>query len=125
MTKDKPAAGRMVSMVLLGRDLAHRAHWRTASYSEHVALERFYGTVLGQVDQFVEAWQGQYNELLDVPLADNDFEGEIADVLEQQMAWIQDNREAVVPGGEASLLNMIDTIVGVYQTTLYKLRFLA
>jgi hypothetical protein len=118
-------AGQMVAMVLLGRDLAHRAHWKTASYSEHKALEAFYENVLGVLDTFVESWQGQYGELLDVPLADNEFEGEMADVLEQQMAWIQDNREKVVPGGETSLLNTLDTIVSIYQTTLYKLRFLS
>jgi hypothetical protein len=117
--------GQMVAMVLLGRDLAHRAHWKTPSYAEHKALQKFYEAVLDQLDVFVERYQGQYGELIDVPLADNEFEGEIADVLEQQMAWIQDNREDVCPGKETSLLNTIDEIIGIYQATLYKLRFLA
>lgn len=120
----KPA-GQFAAMVLLGRDLAHRAHWKTQSYSEHMALQGFYEGILDVLDVFVERFQGQYNERLTVPLADNEFEGEIADVLEQQMAWIQDNRERVCPGGETSLLNTIDEIIGLYQTTLYKLRFLA
>lgn len=118
-------AGEMTAMVLLGRDLAHRAHWKTKSYAEHMALGAFYEDVLEQLDNFVEAYQGQYNALLDVPLADNEFEGDIADILEQQMAWLQDNREDVVPGKETSLLNMLDAIIGVYQTALYKLRFLS
>lgn len=115
----------MVAMVLLGRDLAHRAHWKTASYAQHAALQQFYEGVLDRIDVFVERYQGQYNELLNVPLADNDFEGEIADVLEQQMAWIQDNRDRVCPDGETALLNTIDEIIGTYQSTLYKLRFLS
>lgn len=118
-------AGEMVAMVLLGRDLAHRAHWKTNSYAEHVALQAFYESVLSQVDTFVEAFQGQYNELLNVPLADNEFDGEIADVLEQQMAWIQDNAAEIVPGEERSLMNLIDTIIATYQSTLYKLRYLS
>jgi hypothetical protein len=119
------AAGQMVAMVLLGRDLAHRAHWKTASYSQHKALQEFYEGVLEQLDRFVEQYQGRYNELLDVPLADNEFEGEIADVLDQQMAWIEDNRANICPREESSLHNIIDEIVGFYQSALYKLRFLA
>lgn len=118
-------AGQMTAMVLLGRDLAHRAHWKTKSYAEHMALAGFYESVLDLLDAFVEAYQGQYNELMNVPLADNEFDGEIADILEQQMAWIQDNRDAIVPMQETSLLNMLDAIIGAYQTALYKLRFLS
>ena len=114
--------GELVSMVLLGRDLAHRAHWKTENYAEHVALQGFYDSVIDLIDGFVEQFQGQYDVLLDVPLADNEFSGEIADVLEQQMAWIQDNRDAAVPGKETALLNTLDSIVSTYQTTLYKLR---
>jgi hypothetical protein len=111
-------------MVLVGRDLAHRAHWKTTSYAAHVALQGFYEGVLALLDGFVEQYQGRYNELLDVPLADNEFEGEIADILDQQVSWIEDNREKICPRTESSLHNVIDEVVGIYQTTLYKLRFL-
>ena len=115
--------GKMVAMVLLGRDLAHRAHWKTPSYAEHTALQGFYDGVLDLIDAFVEQYQGQNNTLVDVPLADNDFDGEIADVLEQQLTWLQGAREKVTE--DPSLLNTYDSIVGLYQSTLYKLRFLA
>ena len=118
-------AGQFVAMVLVGRDLAHRAHWKTTSYAAHVALQGFYEGVLALLDGFVEQYQGRYNELLDVPLADNEIEGEIADILDQQVSWIEDNREKICPREESSLHNVIDEVVGIYQTTLYKLRFLA
>lgn len=118
-------AGEMVAMVLLGRDLAHRAHWKTPSYAAHMALQGFYEGVLPLLDGFVEQYQGRYQELLDVPLADNEFEGGIADVLDQQMAWIEDNRTKICPREESSLHNIIDAIVGIYQSTMYKLRFLS
>lgn len=118
-------AGQMTALVFVGRDMAHRAHWRTRSYAEHMALGGFYEDVIPLLDRFVEQYQGRYNELLDVPLLDNEFEGEIADVLEQQMAWIEDNREKICSRDETSLHNVIDEIVGLYQTTLYKLRFLS
>lgn len=118
-------AGQLVALAFLGRDLAHRAHLGTRSYAEHVALGEFYEGVIPLVDSFAEAYQGRYGELLEIPLMDNEFEGEIADVLEQQMAWIEDNREKVCPRSESALHNEIDAIVHIYQTTLYKLRFLA
>ena len=86
------AAGEMVGLVFVGRDMAHRAHWKTDSYAAHMALGALYEGVIPLVDQFVEQYQGEYDELLDVPLVDNEFEGEIADVLEQQKAWIEDHR---------------------------------
>jgi hypothetical protein len=117
--------GMMVAMIFVGRDLAHRQHLRTGSYAEHVALGAFYEGVIPLVDSFVEAYQGRFNQLLDIPLVDNEFEGEISDILEQQMAWIEDNREKICPRKESALNNELDTIVTLYQTTLYKLRFLA
>ena len=117
--------GMMVAMVFLARDLTHRQHLRTTSYAEHMALAGFYEGVIPLVDGFVEAYQGRFNELLDIPLGDNDFEGDIADVLEQQMSWIEDNREKVCPRKETALNNALDEIVALYQSTLYKLRFLA
>lgn len=112
-------------MVFVARDLAHRQHLRTGSYAEHVALGAFYEGIIPRVDGFVEAYQGRFNELLDIPLGDNEFEGAIDEILEQQMAWIEDNREKICPKEESALNNELDTVVNLYQTTLYKLRFLA
>ena len=117
--------GEFAAMVFVGRDMAHRAHWKTGSYAEHMALGAFYEGVIPLLDAFVEAYQGRFAERIDVPLADNDFEGEIADVLEQQLAWIEDNREEIAPKDESALHNELDTIVALYQSTLYKLRFLS
>lgn len=117
--------GEFAAMVFVGRDMAHRAHWKTRSYAEHQALGAFYEEVIPLLDKFVEQYQGLHNETIEVPLADNEFEGEIADVLDQQMAWIEDHREDICPRENTSLHNVLDEIVGLYQTTLYKLRFLA
>jgi hypothetical protein len=119
------SAGEYVAVLFLGRDLAHRAHLRTRSYAEHVALQEFYENIIPLADAFAEAYQGRFNELLDIPLIDNEFEGEIADILDQQMALIEDNREEIAPRTETALHNLVDEAVALYQSTLYKLRFLA
>lgn len=117
-------AGEYIALLFLARDLAHRAHLRTRSYAEHMALGAFYEGIIPLADAFAEAYQGRYNELLDVPLIDNEFEGEIGDILEQQLELIQAGREKMVPRSESSLHNIIDEAVALYQSTLYKLRFL-
>jgi hypothetical protein len=117
--------GMMVAMVFVARDLTHRQHLRTTSYAEHMALGAFYEGVIPLIDGFVEAYQGRFNELLDIPMADNEFEGDIGEILEQQMAWIDDNRGQICPKEESALNNALDEIVTLYQSTLYKLRFLA
>ena len=97
MNSDK-TAGLLAAHLFLARDLAHRAHLRTAgpgSFAAHDALGDFYEGVIGLADEFVEQYQGEYETLLDIPLLDNEYEGEIRDVLNQIKAWIQDNRREV------------------------------
>jgi hypothetical protein len=117
-------AGKYVALLFLGRDIAHRVHLKTRSYAEHKALNEFYDEIVGHADDFAEAYQGKYNEILDIPLLTNDKKGTIADVLENQMQWIEDNRESICPRKETALHNIIDEAVGLYLSTIYKLRFL-
>ena len=120
-------AGQFVALLFLARDMAHRAHLKATgpgSFAAHVALGSFYEGIVERADAFGEAYQGRYNELLDIPLLENEYAGEIADVLEQQMAWIEDSREKICKRNETALHNLIDEAVSLYQSTLYKLRFL-
>ena len=120
-------AGQFVALLFLARDMAHRAHLKATgpdSFAAHMALGNFYEGLVERADAFAEAYQGRYNELLDIPLLENEYAGEIADVLEQQMAWIEDSREQICKRNETALHNLIDEAVSLYQSTLYKLRFL-
>ena len=117
-------AGKYVALLFLGRDIAHRVHLKTRSFAEHKALNEFYDEIVDLADSFAEAYQGRYNEILEIPLLSNDKKGTIADVLESQMKWIEDNRESICPRTETALHNIIDEAVGLYLSTLYKLRFL-
>lgn len=120
-------AGLYVAHLFLARDMAHRAHLRATgpgSYAAHEALGAFYEEVIPLADRFAEACQGEYNELLEIPLLDNEYTGDIADVLEQIKAWIQDNQDEIVNKDQRALHNIIDEAVALLQSTLYKLRFL-
>lgn len=117
-------AGKYVALLFLARDVAHRVHLKTRSFAEHMALNEFYEEIVDKADAFAEAYQGCYNELLNIPLLTNEYKGNIVDVLEKQKEWIEANREAIVDRKNTALHNIIDEAVGVYDKALYKLRFL-
>ena len=108
-----------IAMLFLSRDLAHAAHLRTDSYAEHVALNTFYDSVVDLADKLAESWMGhQRSKLGEIPLLDNQFTGSIDDVLEQILAWVEDNR----PGSPSYIENIIDEICALFAQTLYRLR---
>jgi len=117
-------AGKYVALLFLARDIAHRVHLKTRSYAEHKALDEFYNGIVEHADDFAEAYQGCYNELLNIPLLTNEYKGSIVDVLVKQKDWIEANREAICPRKNTAIHNIIDEAVGLYDSTLYKLRFL-
>jgi DNA-binding ferritin-like protein len=124
MANDKNA-GLLAAHLFLARELSHRAHLRTkgpGSFAAHDALGDFYNEVSDLADTFVECYQGEYEVLLDIPLLDNEYEGEIRDVLKQIKAWMQDNRTEITD--DTSLLNLIDDTVKLFQRTNFKLLFL-
>lgn len=113
-------AEQFVSLVLLARDAAHLAHWKTTSYAEHKALNEFYDEVLELIDGFVEQYQGYYNKRMDISLS-SDQPGEIRKLLDSQVEWIEKNRYDICEKDETPLQNTIDEIVRVYQHTFYLL----
>lgn len=117
-------AGKYVALLFLGRDIAHRVHLKTRSFAEHMALNEFYDDIVDSADKFAEVYQGCYNELLNIPLLNNEYKGNIIDVLEKQKEWIEANREAIVDRKNTALHNIIDEAVAIYDKALYKLRFL-
>lgn len=120
-------AGLYVAHLFLARELAHRAHLRTTgpgSFARHQALGEFYEGVVPLADAFAEAWQGENNQLLDIPLLDNPYDGEIVDILDQIKAWVQDNQDSITDKDQRALSNLVDEAVALFQSTLFKLRFL-
>lgn len=113
---------RLIAILFLSRDLAHRAHLRTTSYAQHQALGSFYDDVIDFADELAELYQGRNGLLKDIPLLDDEEEGEIADVLESYMKIIEDTRYKAIPKEDSPIQNKLDEVVGLYLTTLYKLR---
>lgn len=116
--------GQLIATLFLDRDLAHREHLRTRSYAAHVALNGFYDTIVDMADKLAEAYQGRHGVIEDIPLMSNDVEGDIVDVLEMHLASIEDMRYDAIDKADTPLQNIIDEIVGVYLSALYKLKTL-
>ena len=127
ITYNDKAAAQFVAVLFLARDLAHRAHLKVSgpgSFAKHSALGDFYEAVTDFADKLTEAYQGRTRKLLDIPLLDNEFPGDIKESMIAQQEWIEENRYKAIPKEDTPLQNLIDEIVLLYLGTIYKLEFL-
>ena len=119
--------GDYILTLFNARTAAHVMHLQVSgpgSYAAHKALEGFYDGIVGLADELAEAYQGCYEELLNIPLLTNEYKGNIVDVLKKQKQWIESNRNAIVPRENTALHNIIDEAVALFDKTIYKLTFL-
>ena len=118
-------AADLVGLLFLGRDVAHSVHLNTRSFAKHMALQTFYEEIVELADSFAEAYQGKYGLIGGVALQPAKKTANIVEFLQNQMDEIEANRYKVVDKDCTAIHNIIDEIVGLYLSTLYKLRFLA
>ena len=112
---------QLIARVFYARNLAHWNHWRTDSYSEHKALGKFYEDVIDALDALVEAYQGAFELVGNIPVPASSKNQDILDTLNVDSEWIEKNHEEISKGNRA-VANKIDELTAVYLTTIYKLR---
>jgi DNA-binding ferritin-like protein len=114
---------QLLAIMFLSRDMAHRAHWKTSSYAQHVALATFYDEIVDRADAIAEAYQGRYLVIDHVPILNAEGEkSDIADALESHMEDIEKLRYIACDKEDSPLQNLIDSAIELYLSTLYKLR---
>lgn len=118
-------AADFVGMLFLGRDVAHSVHLNTRSFAKHMALQGFYEEIVGLADSFAEAYQGKHGLMGPISLMSAKKTTNIVEFLQDQMDEIEAERYKIVDKDCTPLHNIIDEIVALYLSTLYKLRFLA
>jgi cellobiose-specific phosphotransferase system component IIB len=116
---------KFIGKLFLARDVAHSVHLSTRSFAKHSALNTFYDGIIDLADAFAEAYQGKYGLIgpivrMTTPRSDN-----IVKFLESQVEDIDKIRFEVVDKDCTPLQNLIDEILALYYSTLYKLKFLA
>lgn len=114
--------GRLIALLFLSREYAHRAHLRTNSYAQHMALNEFYESIVEIADSLAEAYQGRNGIIDDIPMLEETDTGEPADVLARHLESIEKMRYTAVEKTETAMQNIIDEAVAQYLSTLYKLR---
>lgn len=112
-----------IGMLFLARDVTHSVHLNTRSYAKHKALGHFYDEIIDLADSFAEAYQGRHGLIGGISLQSHEKTANVIEFLQKQLDEIESVRYDVVPKTDTALQNMIDGIVELYLSTLYKLRF--
>jgi hypothetical protein len=118
-------ASDFVGHLFLARDVAHSVHLNTRSYAKHIALSDFYDKVVDLADAFAEAYQGRHGLMGPISLQNAKKSGNIVEFLSDSLAEIEASRYKVCDEKDSAIQNIIDEIISLYLSTLYKLKFLA
>lgn len=114
---------QLISQVFYARNVAHFEHWRAkgeGSFAKHMALGSFYDDVIEALDDLVEAYQGAFDLIGNIPAPETP-NGDVLKLLQSGADWIEENHEEICQGNRA-VANLIDSLTGVYLSAIYKLR---
>lgn len=114
-----------VGMFFLARDVTHSVHLNTRSYAKHKALQKFYENIIDLADNFAEAYQGRNGMIGAITLQSSKKTANVTEFLEDQLEDIEKYRYEVCGKDDSALQNLIDAIVELYLSTIYKLKFLS
>ena len=114
-----------VGLFFLARDVTHSVHLNTRSYAKHKALQEFYEGIVGLADGFAEAYQGRHGLIGPISLQGAKKTSNVIEFLQNQLEEIEGARYTVCSKTDTALQNLIDGIVELYLSTLYKLKFLS
>jgi hypothetical protein len=111
--------------LFLARDVTHSVHLNTRSYAKHKALNKFYIGIIDLADALAEAYQGRYGLIGPITLQSANKTNSIVAFLEDSLKTIEESRYVAVKKEDSAIQNIIDEIVSLYLSTIYKLKFLA
>lgn len=114
-----------LGMFFLARDVTHSVHLNTRSYAKHKALQKFYENIIDLADTFAEAYQGRHGLIGAISLQSSKKTTNVTEFLQDQLEEIEANRYKVCDKDDSPLQNLIDGIIELYLSTLYKLKFLS
>jgi midasin (ATPase involved in ribosome maturation) len=113
----------IIGLLFHARNVAHKEHLKTKSYAAHKALGNFYDEVIELADDLAEAYQGDEGIMADIPLFATTPLEPIDDFLVKQVNMIEKLRHSA--SSRSAVQNIIDSIIALYLSTIYKLRNLS
>lgn len=114
-----------IGLMFLARDVTHSVHLNTRSYAKHKALQDFYEGIVDLADGLAEAYQGRHGLIGPITLHSAKKSSNVIEFLQDQLAEIEKERYDVIDKSDTALQNLVDGVIELYLSTLYKLRFLA
>jgi len=113
----------MIATMFLSRELTHREHLRTDSFARHVTLGEFYLAIVDKADAIVEAYQGRFFLTDEIPILPSPKgKKDIIKILGDHVESIEKMRYEACDKSETAIQNLIDEAVGLYYSTLNKLK---
>lgn len=115
--------GIFISTLLHSATLTHLMHFKSKSYSEHVALGAYYDAIPDLVDGLVESIQGAYEMIIEpYPSMFGTGDAEPLQYMISLRNYVRDYREQMPQDSE--IQNEIDNVANLLNQTVYKLKFL-
>jgi len=102
--------------------VAHIAHLQTKSYAQHMALNSLYSDIVDLRDRFIESYQGKYGIVKgygDIKINEGK---DMCLYLSEKITLSEQTRSKLTDG---YLQQIIDDIIELYASTLYKLKNLS
>lgn len=121
--KGMDGAAAFTVTLLNASTVAHLYHLKSTSYAQHMALGALYEGLPGLVDGFVEAYQGKYGLIEGYPSSTVECGDTPVPFVESLIGFVEQARMSLPQDTE--LMNIVDEIAALINSTAYKLKFLA
>ena len=113
----------IIGLLFHARNVAHIEHLKTKSYAQHMALGSFYDDVIDLADKLAEAYQGCEGIMQEIPIYSQMPLATVDSFLETQIKMIEKLRKNA--SDKTAIQNIIDEVIALYLSTIYKLRNLS
>ena len=113
---------KFLSVLLNSITVTHVQHLQSLSYAEHKALGNYYGDVEDLIDNLIETMQGKYGIINGYEYDSDDIGSNPLQYMIKLHEFVRDYR--IMMPSDSHIQNIIDEIVALIDSTIYKLRFL-
>lgn len=114
----KVEIAKFIGVLMMSRTAAHLMHLKTGSYAEHKALNDLYDGIVELLDSFAEAAQGEFGKL-NIPYIN--MIGNVDSPSKAVASHLKTLEKLGEVCSHGYLKGIVDEIVALYRSTLYKL----
>lgn len=116
--------GELILRMFHARTNAHVLHLQSRSYAQHKALNEFYDGIVDLADSIAEGYQGEHGLIDFTTKSRYAQEADPVKMISSLQEWVEQNRYEAVEAEDTYIQNVIDEVVMLCSSTLYKLKFL-